>query len=231
VIRPARPSSAKGVGRTIGALMLVQIVTAPVVNFALLRSVTRPPGFLASAAASALEVRLAALLLVVAGVLTVAVAAVALPIFRRHSERMAFGLLALGAVNLSTVVAESVGLLTMVSLSQEYARAGAPDDLFRAAAVIVRSARNWAHFVNLLVAGGGVLVLYGILYRFALVPRVLAAFGLAAGLLQIAGVTMPLLGYPMVFAMLAPLGLSHLILMLWLLAKGLAERAPDLATS
>lgn len=38
------------------------------------------------------------------------------------------------------------------------------------------------------------LVLYGVLYRFALVPRVLAGFGLAAVLLQIVTVTMPLFG-------------------------------------
>ena len=39
-------------------------------------------------------------------------------------------------------------------------------------------------------------------------------------------VAMPLYGEPVVFAMLMPLGLSQLALALWLLARGLAERAP-----
>jgi len=43
-------------------------------------------------------------------------------------------------------------------------------------------------------------------------------------LLQIAAVTMPLFGHPIVFLMLLPLGLSHLALSAWLVAKGFAER-------
>jgi hypothetical protein len=48
-------------------------------------------------------------------------------------------------------------------------------------------------------------------------------------LLQLAVVTMPLFGYPIVFLMLLPLGLSHLALAGWLLARGL--RGPEQAAS
>ena len=62
--------------------------------------------------------------------------------------------------------------------------------------------------------------MYAALYRFALVPRLLAAFGLAAVALQLAAVAMPLVGYNVVFLMLAPLGVSQLILAIGLIAKG-----------
>jgi hypothetical protein len=64
-------------------------------------------------------------------------------------------------------------------------------------------------------------VFYGVLFRFSLVPRALAAFGLAAVLLQITAVAMPLFGHAIVFPMLMPLGLVQLVLALWLIAKGL----------
>ena len=91
---------------------------------------------------------------------------------------------------------------------------------------MVRSARKWAHYMNLIVMGGTVFVLYGTLDRFVLVPRALAAFGLAGAMLQLVAVTMPLFGHRIVFLLILPLGLSHLALAVWLLAKGFAERRP-----
>ena len=54
-------------------------------------------------------------------------------------------------------------------------------------------------------------------------PRALAAFGLAATLISITAVVMPLLGYRFVFLMLIPVSLSQLALIAWLLARGFAE--------
>jgi hypothetical protein len=47
-----------------------------------------------------------------------------------------------------------------------------------------------------------------------------------AALSQLIAVAMPLFGHSVVFPMIYPLGLSHLALVLWLLAKGFAERQP-----
>jgi hypothetical protein len=85
---------------------------------------------------------------------------------------------------------------------------------FQTMGLVVRSARNWAHYTNLIVGGGAIFVLYSVLLRFALVPRALAAFGIVAALLQITAVTMPLLGYRVMLLLIAPLGLSHLALAL-----------------
>src|SRR3954452_10656982 len=69
---------------------------------------------------------------------------------------------------------------------------------------------------------GALLVLYVVLYRFALVPRALAAFGLLAVMLQLTAVAGPLFGHPVVVLVLAPLGVSQLALALWLIIKGFA---------
>jgi hypothetical protein len=68
-------------------------------------------------------------------------------------------------------------------------------------------------------------VLYAVLYRFALVPHALAAFGVAAVMLQLTAVAMPLFGHSIVFVMLAPLGVSQLALALWLITKGFRGHA------
>ena len=75
----------------------------------------------------------------------------------------------------------------MLSLSQEYVKADPSDaGLFHAPATLIRSVRNSAHYMNLLVSGGSLLVLYTVLFPFALIPRALSAFGLATVALLIA---------------------------------------------
>lgn len=215
--------SAKSAGRIIGLALLVQLLLALPVYFVWMRPVTGS-GFLANAAGSAAQVRVALLLTFVLGAMTFTAAIAALPVFRRYSERLAFAYLALSVVGLATLAMESIAMRNMLSLSLEYAKAGAANELLQTLGGLARSTAVAAHHTNLMVAHGTVLLLYVILYRFALVPRALAACGMAASLLSTTVVTMPLLGYRLVFALVTPAALTNLALMLWLIVRGLAER-------
>ena len=217
--------TAKGAGRVVGVMLLVQMAAAVLVNQFLLGPVFAPPGFMANAAADPMKIRLAVLIGLGTGVLTAAIAIAASQVFRRHSRTLTLWFLVLAAVNFALTAVENMNVMSLLSLSQAYAKAGGADPaLFETLRGVVGSARNWAHYINLTVSGGMLLTMYGVLCRFALVPRVLAGFGLGAVLLQITAVTMPLLGNPVSFMMLMPLALSHLVLSLWLMAKGFAER-------
>ena len=219
-------SDAKTVGRLLGALLVVQAAALILVHGVLLPpAIAVPPGFLANAAASSAQVTVAVLLLLVTGALQVGIAITAFPVFRRHSHAMALWFLALGVVTLSAVAVEAIGLRSMLSLSQEYATANAADaGLFQAPAALARSVRNGAHYTYLLVTGGWLFVLYGVLFRFALVPRALAAFGLVAEVLLITGAIVLLSGQGAVTLLIMPNGLSYLALTPWLMAKGFEER-------
>ncbi|MGH8076767.1 MAG: DUF4386 family protein [Lysobacter sp.] len=220
--------TAKSVGWIIGVLLLVQAVAGALVNFVLLAPVMKAaPGFLVSAAANSLHVSIAAMVGLAAGAISLGIAITAWPVFRQLSERMALGFVALAVVGLSLAAVESASVLSMLSLSQAYANAGAADaSVFETLGAGVRSARKWAHYTHLLVESGTLFVLYSLLYRFTLVPRALAAFGLFGVVLQFTALTMPIFGQPMLFQLLTPIGLAHLALALWLITKGLAERQP-----
>jgi hypothetical protein len=218
--------AAIGAGRIIGVLLLAQMVGAVLVNFVLAAPLFGPPGFLLSAAAHSQQIGLSVLLGLAAGALSVGIAITAFPVFRQYTQAMALWFVALAVVSFSVNAVENISVMSMLSLSEEYAKASAAErDLFLALRVVVASARNWAHYVGLMVAGSTVLVLYTVLYRFALVPRALAAFGLAAVMLQIIAVAMPIFGHDIVFLMLAPLGVSQLVLALWLITKGFRSHA------
>jgi hypothetical protein len=214
--------TSKRIARTIAVLLLVQMACGPLVNFGLLGPVTSAPGFLVNAAANAWQASLAAMLGLMMGGLFLAIAITAWPLFRRYSERMALGLIALAAVGCSLAAVESASVLSMLSLSQAYAKAGIADGTaFQVLAIAVGSARKWAHYIHLIVEGGAIILMYSVLYRFALIPRALAAFGLFAAILLPVTVAISVFGHAFMFAMLVPLGLSQLALVAWLLLRGL----------
>ncbi len=218
--------SAKSVGRIVGVLLLVHVAAGLTVPFILLDPLIKPPGFLASAAGVPNQVRAAVLLLFVGSAVPVGMAIAAWPVFRRYSSAMALWLLALGVAVLSLQAVDNAHILSMLSLSQEYAKAGAAKlELFQGLAVVVAPARKWAHYTFLLVVVSWIFLLYSLLYRSRLVPRALAAFGLVASMLQIPGVTLrALFGYPPEMRLAMPLGPAYVALAVWLLVKGFDER-------
>jgi hypothetical protein len=221
-------TSVNQVGRILGALMLAHLAVGLIVPYVLLKPLsTAPGGFLEVAATMPGQVRINVLLLLVGGALSVGIAAIAWPVFRQRSPVLGLWLLTLAGVNLALQAVENSHWLSMLSLSQSYAQAGAADPGIHASlGIVVRSAWRWAHYSHILVVVGWLFVLYGALYRSALVPRALAAFGLLTTLLHTAGITLPVfLGYrmpsPELFGM--PLGLATLVMAGWLMAKGFEE--------
>ncbi|HEV2706791.1 MAG TPA: DUF4386 domain-containing protein [Pyrinomonadaceae bacterium] len=215
----------QSVGRVFGLLLFVHLATGLTVPYVLLRPLTSSPGFLINAAGSSFQARLAVLLLFVGGAMTVGIAIASWRVFRQHNETLALWLLALAVVNLSLQAVENGAWLSMVSLSQEYARTGAADaGLFQSLAAVVGAAWRWVHYAHLLVVGSWIFVLYSLLYRSALVPRALSAVGLFTVMLHLAGITLPVfMGYRSMMMMGVPLGLSYLALTLWLIVKGFDE--------
>lgn len=220
--------SAKSTGRLIGALLFVQLAGL-IVPFVLLHPLTTGPrDYLANAAGSSLQIKVAVFLLFANCALTIGIAIAAWPVFWQHSERMALWLVAVSVIMFSLQAVDNAHILSMVSLSQQYAEAGGPDELFQTLAVVVGSARRWAHYSELVVIDCWIFLLYAILFRFAVVPRALAAFGLLTVVLHFTAIPLRgFLGYGMVTLLGMPMGLGHLALALWLITKGFQERLPS----
>lgn len=217
--------SAKSIGRIIGILLLVQLAGL-IVPFVLLHPITGGSReWLVNAAGSSSQIKVAVFLLFANCALTVGISIAGWPVFRRHSERMAILLGAISVIMFTLQAVDNAHVLSMVSLSQQYLQAGGPDDIFQTLAAAAGSTRRWVHYSELLAIDAWIFMLYGVLFRFRLVPRALAVFGLLTVLLHFTGITLPLwLGYSSVTLMGASMALSHLALALWLMAKGFKER-------
>lgn len=220
---------AKRVGRIVGTVIVAQMVGGVLVNFVLEAPLFGSPGFLVNAATHAQPVAIAALSGLVMEGLWLVTAVTLFPILWRRSQALALGLVALGAVLLAVAALESAGVMSMLSASEAYAKADdAGRKQFELVRVVVASARNWAHFLARVLDGVTLFVFYASLYRFALVPRVLAGCGLISVPLMLTGLLMPFFGEPVEFRLLAPLGVSQMLLALWLLVKGFREEVQEL---
>ena len=214
--------NAKTLGRVVGGALFLQVALAPLTYFQLLVPGTSAD-FLTAAAPHETQIRLGLLLLYVAWGMSLAIALTTLPLFRRHSERLAFLYLGLVLVNGATIAAELVAGRDMLALSLEYVRAGAPKELLEAMAPLARRHRVAAHFANLAFAHASILVMWIILYRSRLVPRLLAGFGILASTISTSAVLASSAGMPFSFTALQPLAVATVLLTLLLLWKGFAE--------
>lgn len=229
-------TTSKSVGQAVGLLLLVQLVTGLILPYVLLLPISTPAGaFLDTAAGMAGTVRLSVLILFVGGAASLGIAIAAWPAVREREHRLGLWLLALAVINFTLQLIENAHWLSLLSVSQAYAKAGGGGDaeMFQTLALAVHSSFRWAHYSHILIVVGWLFTLYLLLYRSAMVPRSIAAVGMAAALLHFIGITLPAFGgyrmpYPDLFGM--PLGVITLVIALWLMAKGFTDSAsPSIA--
>jgi hypothetical protein len=206
-------------------MLIVQLVGL-ILPFVLLLPITAPD-FLDGATRVAAQVRIAVLLLFANGGLTIGISLAALPLLRNRSETAALGLVALSVIWFCIQAVDNAQILSMLSLSQRYTEGGASNlEVFATSGAALRSTRRWMHYTELLVIDTWFFVLYGLFFRFSLVPRVLAGLGVAMVVVHMAAITLPVfLDYRSIPALGPSLAVSHLAVAGWLLVTGVEERA------
>lgn len=212
----------KHVGRWLGVLLLLHLIGGLMLPYILIGTATSPAGAVVDEAhAHATALRTAVALFLAAAALVLAIALSAWPVVRPRGERLAIVFLALAVANLPLQLVESASVMTILSLSDQLQVAG-HEAALRAAGAAAVVARRWAHFTHLLTIVSWMFVLYLILWRTRLVPRVIAGLGMIATVMQIAGVPVrAFLGLGLIMEMAMPLGPIHLVLALWLMVKGI----------
>lgn len=215
--------SAKRTGRIIGVLLLAQLAAGLMLPFIILRpSIIGFPAFLTAAAANSSWIRLAVFIAFVGAALTVTVGVMMLPVLRRYSEPTAFWFLSACVISCVLDAVHNASVMSMLSMSQEYVNAGVANyAAYQIVGGTAAATRRWAHVTQLLAIGGWIFIFYSSLFRFALIPRVVASLGLIAIALQFTGVTlMMFLGRNVIGEMAMPMLPVHLTTAGWLLVKG-----------
>lgn len=214
----------KQTGRLIGALLLTTMLLGLWNNFGLTNPILAGAGWLQNGAPMAGLFGASALLGIVTSSLTLTAAIFAWPILRQYAPALALAFLLLSAIVCATSAVEQASFLSLRSLSLQYAgHPGRDPALFDILRGMAMANRNWIHYIDKLISGGSMLVLYVALFRSNLVPRFVSAFGMLAVPIQMTGISLELFLHDMPMVMLAPIALMQLVLCLTLLANGFAS--------
>jgi hypothetical protein len=223
-----QPSSRSAfmIGRKIGILLLFQLATALTLPFILSKPITfGSPTFLTAVAAHSFQIRSAVLLSFVGSALTVYLGITAFQVFQLYSKSAALLFVVVCAVSCTLDVVQGGTIISMLSISNEFVTTGtANSELYQVVGGAVASARRSSHMIQLLAIGSWMFVFYISLFRFKLVPRVLAVIGSMGITLQFIGVTsMMFLGYRSIGEMAMPLLPIHITVAVWLIIKGFKD--------
>lgn len=208
-------------GRWLGLGMLCVIVLGIYSNFQLQGQLFAAPGFLSNAAGMPLHVGAIALIGMLTGALSLAIAAALRGLYGQQQPWLSRFYLALAIAALATTLVEGSLVIAMRTMSETFIASGSDSAAFEPARALLRGLRNGIHYTDKLLSGVSVVLMFLLLYRAHAIPRTLAAAGMLAGFLQWVSISRGLFGMEVMTALLAPLGVVFLATSGWLLVKGL----------
>ena len=220
-------NSNKKIARITGILFIIATV-AGLLGSSLTGSIVGAPDYLVQIAVNKNLLVIGALLAFVAAAGSAGIAIALYPVLRKYNEGLALGSVGFRLIEAVFYVVGALGLLSLLSLSQEYANAGSQtDSTFQALGTLISAIRVWAGFVLGVIAFClGAAMYYYIMYQSKLVPRWLSVWGLA-GLALLFSMTLLIAfgerisGPSGMLGLLAiPIALQEMVLAVWLIVKG-----------
>lgn len=141
------------------------------------------------------QIAVGAFLEILTAICNIGTAVVLYPLAKRYSHRVALGYVATRIVESTIIVAGIVSVLSVLTLRQKFAGAGADAETLTVAGQTLVAFHDWTFLLGpgfCAGIGNGLLLGY-LMYASGLLPRRLAIFGMAAGSLAFVAATGALL--------------------------------------
>lgn len=173
-----------------------------------------------------------ALFMIIAAFTSAGIAISLYPLLRRYNETLALGAVCFRLIEAVLYLVGVLGLLLLVTLSQEFVQAGTPDaSSFEIVGRLLLAGRDWVGFVLAPTAFGlGALMYYYILFQSELIPRWLSGWGLVAGTMTITASMLVMFHFiglmsTSFIGLMLPIALQEMVLAIWLMVKGFNQSA------
>jgi hypothetical protein len=213
-------SSNLKVGRISGVLFLFVFISGIVIFQFLQGPILFSDNFLTTTSENSSQIISSLVLGIFSGIVSIIIATILFPIFKKHSIGLAYLYIAFTILNFITIMIDNVSIISMLELSNEYVKNG-NDSSMKILETLVYQRHRWTHYFYLLISCFPVFILYYTLYLSKLVPRIFSIFGIFAVLLMFIEELLSIFGHSISMDMLLPIALIQLTLPLWLIFKGL----------
>lgn len=207
----------------------VLFITATVASslyYVLLDPILSGPDHLIKVSENANQVVIGVLFYLINCAAVVAIPIMLFPIFKKHNETLALGYVGARIIESITLIVGHISLLSLLTLSQKYVQAAAPDaSSFQSLGSLLMTIIDWTHLIGVeIVFALTALILNYLLYRSKLVPRFISVWGfIGAILLFTSGLSgmfgySPTLSITLIFTL--PIALQEMVFAVWLIVKG-----------
>lgn len=211
--------------RLVGSFFLISNIVFILGAVLFVEPVLSSPEYLSLASANRTQLVTGALLEIANAVAYLGIGALMFPVLRHRFEGMALAYFGLRAIEFVMQVLTDLSPLALVSISEEFAGAGAQGAAsFQALGALLLAERSWAFQMISLTLGLGALLFYTMLFRTRLVPRWLAIWGLIGAAIVLANAGMDMYGLPPGNLGILML-LNEVTLGIWLIVRGFNPNA------
>ena len=185
------------------------------------------PDYLGNVSANERHVIIGMLIELIWALAVVGIVVTLFPILRKQNEALALGFSALRFMEAIITVIHSIILLSLLTLSQEFVQAGAPDaSYYQTAGTVFLAAREWAFMIGSgLVWSLSALILNYILYQSKLIPRWLSVWGLVGATLSFATYLLQFFSINLTEFLFLPIAVQEMVFAVWLIVKGFNSSA------
>ena len=217
--------SRRKTARIVGVLFIIATV-ASIASSPFLTSINSS-NYLVDVSANGNLILAGALLAFIAAIASASIAVSLYPTLKKYSEALALGAVGLRLIEGTLYIVGITVLVVLLTLSQEFVRAGAPSSsYFQTFGIMLLAGYHWVYYVGAVLAFClGALMYYIIFYQTRLVPRWLSGWGLVgvvllgvAAALVMFGVIVPLSTAQAVLVL--PIAVQEMVLAVWLIVKG-----------
>jgi hypothetical protein len=216
--------SNKKIGRIAGVLLLVTFISGIIVFQFLQSSILSTKDYVIAASESGNELILSTLLSFFGGILSILVAIILLPVFKKQHYNLAFLYLTFCILNFVAIAIDNYSVVSMLEFSKASVKNSTElSSVFEMMKTLIYRQHIWTHYFYLLISCLPVFVLFYTLYVSKLVPRVLSGFGLFAVIMMLIHVLGTFFGEKISTNMMIPIALIQLVFPIWLLFKGMKE--------
>lgn len=218
--------SNKKAGIIVGILFILAAVTA-IIGLILYDPILNGPDYLMKGSEHANQVILGALMELILVVSAVGTATTMFPFLRKYNETIALWHVCFRLLEAVIITIGIISVLSLLTLSREFAVAAAPDTAsFQASGTLLKAVHDWTFLLGPLFMLGINTMMYSyIFYKSKLVPRFIPILGMTGAtlvficaLLVMFGVIQQVSVWGAILAL--PVAANEMTLAVWLIFKG-----------
>lgn len=215
-----KPGKYRTTATVVGIVWLAGFVLAVAGNNLIL-SIISAPNHLSTVSANSMQVAIGGAVMLICAVAEVALGVLMFPILKEHGERIALGYLGSKIVDATFFALWVVFLLIQIPLGGEYLKAAVVDlPSLQALSTVSLQVSQYAYQISQIAVVFAGFLLCQSFFRTKMVPRWLAAWGLAGYAVLLCGAMLEILGFNLHLIQTIPGGLFELFICIWLIAKG-----------